>query len=697
MSGRWYPLPVSRRTAAWTAIALLGIATGALLFWRTRAAKASAADVILITVDTLRADAVGNARVRTPFLDGLAARGTVFTRAHAHNVVTLPSHANILTGLLPWQHGIRDNAGFTLDAKHPTLARELQSLGYATGAFVSAFPLDSRFGLDRGFEVYDDEYAPTSGALDFAVQERAGSETLTRAAAWWHSVKGRKRFLWIHLYEPHAPYLPPSPHREQYPNDPYLGEVAATDAMLARTLDPLLRESPHAMVILTGDHGEALGDHGEKTHGLFAYESTLAVPLIVVDGTRKPARDARYVQHVDLAPTILEHAGGKAPQEWKGASLFKPGDRPPTYFEALSASLNRGWAPLVGVLHGGRKLIELPLPELYDLAADPAERTNRFADDRRGVTALRTILKEGAPANASPQRKVSSEEQATLLSLGYLSGTSAKTSYTAEDDPKNLVALDNQLHDAIAAYQAGDLARALEHGRALVAARPDMQIAQELVGFLLAESARPDEAIRVLERRVAAGRATESVRIRLGLLLSETGRAKEAIALLQPFADRTDADLDADLVNAYGIALADSGNVPEAVRQFERILRIDPRNARACQNLGIVALRAGQTERARTYLEKALALDANLPLALNALGVVEARGGNAAAAVVRWSRAVQLDNTQFDALFNLGMVAADEGRRDVARRALRDFLDRAPAARFEAERRQAEEMLRSLE
>jgi arylsulfatase A-like enzyme/Flp pilus assembly protein TadD len=671
----------------------MAIATGALLLWRTRAAKASAADIILITVDTLRADALGNARVRTPWLDALAARGTVFIRAHAHNVVTLPSHANILTGLLPWQHGIRDNAGFSLDAKHPTLAAELQSLGYATGAFVSAFPLDSRFGLDRGFDVYDDEYAPTSGALDFAVQERAGTETLARAAAWWRGAAGRKRFLWVHLYEPHAPYLPPSPYREQYPNDPYLGEVAATDAMLAHTLGPLLRESPNAMVILTGDHGEALGDHGEKTHGLFAYESTLAVPLIVVDGTHKPARDARYVQHVDVAPTILEHAGGTAPRQWKGASLFKPGDRPPTYFEALSASLNRGWAPLVGVLHGGKKLIELPLPELYDLATHPAERTNRFADDRRGVTALRTILKDGAPANANQPRKVSSEEQATLLSLGYLSGTSAKTSYTAEDDPKNLVALDNQLHDAIAAYQAGDLARALEHGRALVAARPDMQIAQELVGFLLAESARPDEAIRVLERRVAAGRATESVRIRLGLLLSETGRAKEAIALLEPFADRTDPDL----LNAYGIALADSGNVAEAVRQFERILRADARNARAYQNLGIVALRAGQTQRARAYLEKALALDANLPLALNALGVVEARGGNAAAAVERWSRAVQLDNTQFDALFNLGMVAADEGRRDVARRALRDFLDRAPEGRFAAERSEAGEMLRSLQ
>lgn len=653
------------------------------------------ADIILVTIDTLRADALGfrgNKRAQTPFLDSLAARGTVFTHAHAHNVVTLPSHANILTGLYPWQHGVRDNAGFTLDAKHLTIAARLRETGFATGAFVSAFPLDSRYGLDRGFDVYDDSYPATANALDFAVQERPGHETLQRAADWWNASAGKKRFLFVHLYEPHAPYLPPPPFRDRYRNDPYHGEVAAVDAMLARALGPILEAAPNALVIITADHGEALGDHGEKTHGLFAYESTLAVPLLVFDGSRRATIDDRYVRHIDIAPTILERVGIAAPPEWKGTSLFAEGERGYTYFEALSASLNRGWAPLVGAIDDGRKLIELPVPELYDLPSDPQERRNRFAEERRSVTSIRAKLRADAPAQAAARQNVGSEEQATLLSLGYLSGTSSKTSYTAADDPKNLVDLDSELHEAIAAYQAGDLARALQRANALVAARPDMQIAQEMLAFFLAQNERPDEAIHVLERRVQSGRANDAVRIRLGLLLSETGRSREAIDLLRPFADRTDPDL----LNAYGIALADNGDVPGAVRQFERILATDTENARAYQNLGIVALRAGQMERARGYLQKSLSLSPDLPLALNAIGVVEARSGNLNGAIERWSRAVAADPAQFDALFNLGMVAADAGRTDLARKALRDYLARAPASKYAAERAQAAEVLRGL-
>ncbi|HEY0158202.1 MAG TPA: sulfatase-like hydrolase/transferase [Thermoanaerobaculia bacterium] len=690
---------MNRRTGVWTAVVVAAaVAAGAAFFLLRRGGSRPepVSDVILITIDTLRADALGYAgskRVKTPFLDSLAARGTVFTRAHAHNVVTLPSHANILTGLYPWQHGIRDNAGFTLDAKHPTIAEQLRASGFATGAFVSAFPLDSRFGLDRGFDVYDDAYRAGGGALDFAVQERAANETLALATQWWRGAAGRKRFLWVHLYDPHAPYLPPGRFAAEYRDEPYYGEVAATDAMLGEALGPLLQESPDALLIVTADHGESLGEHGEKTHGLFAYESTLAVPLLVVDPLRRAARDERYVRHIDIAPTIFERAGVAPPAQWKGASLFAPGEREYTYFEALSASLNRGWAPLVGALENGRKLIEVPIPELYDLAADPGETKNRYRDKRRAVTALREKLRNDAPSKSAARQAVNSEEQATLLSLGYLSGTSTKTEWTEADDPKNLVALDDQLHQAIAAYQAGNLGRALEVAKQLVTERPDMQLAQEMLAFFLAENERPGEAIAVLERRVATGRANDAVRIRLGLLLSETGRAAEAIELLQPFAQGKDPDV----LNAYGIALADSGNVNGAVQTFERILAEDGKNARAYQNLGIVALRAGQVPRARDYLSRALQLDPRLPLALNALGVVEARAGNHDAAVERWSRAVQLDPAQFDALFNLGLVAARQGRRDVARNALRDYLARAPESRYRAERERAAALLRSLE
>ncbi|MEA2489939.1 MAG: choline-sulfatase [Acidobacteriota bacterium] len=691
---------MSRRRGIWGAIALaIAIAAGAAYWFTARRGGASeepATDIILVTIDTLRADApgfAGNTRVKTPFLDKLAARGTVFTHAHAHNVVTLPSHTNILTGLYPWQHGVRDNAGFVLDPKHPTLAATLHEAGFATGAFVSAFPLDSRFGLDRGFDVYDDGYRTGAGALDFAVQERAGNETLALATQWWRASSGRKRFLWVHLYEPHAPYLPSPQFRDQYRDNPYLGEVATADAMLAEALGPLLEESPNALVIVTGDHGESLGEHGEKTHGLFAYEATLAVPLLVVDPAHKPGRNDGYVRHIDIAPTILTRAGLTASAEMKGAPLFAEGARGYTYFEALSASLNRGWAPLVGALDGGKKLIELPIPELYDLPSDPHEAKNRYTDERRSVVALRNRLKADAPAPANARQKVGDEEQANLLSLGYISGTSAKTTYTEADDPKNLVGIDDQLHEAIAAYQTGNLAGALKVSKQIVAARPEMQIAQEMLAFFLAQNERPGEAIQVLERRVETGRANDAVRIRLGLLLSETGRARDAIGLLQPFVK----DGDPDVLNAYGIALADNGDLTGAVREFRQILATDPKNARAHQNLGIVALRAGQLAAARTSLEQAVALDPNLPLALNALGVVEAKSDHPAAAVARWSKALALDPSQFDALFNLGVVASEQGMRDVARKSLRDYVARAPAARYANERKEAAEILRTLE
>ena len=202
---------------------------------------AATGDIILVTIDTWRADSAGFAghpRVKTPFLDSLAARGVVFTNAHAHNVVTLPSHVNVLTGLNPYEHGVRENAGFVLDEKVETLAERLAKAGWATGAFVAAFPLDKRYGLGQGFEVYDDNYGKGRATLDFKVQERSATAVLSEAAKWWQSASGRKRFLWVHIYEPHAPYAPPEPFAGEYRDAPYLGEIAATDHALATTTAP---------------------------------------------------------------------------------------------------------------------------------------------------------------------------------------------------------------------------------------------------------------------------------------------------------------------------------------------------------------------------------------------------------------------------------------------------------------------------
>ncbi|HEY2094339.1 MAG TPA: sulfatase-like hydrolase/transferase [Thermoanaerobaculia bacterium] len=653
-------------------------------------------DVILITIDTLRADALGfagNRRVSTPYLDSLAARGIVFTNAHAHNVVTLPSHTNILTGLYPYQHGIRDNAGFTLDPSHPTLGRMLHDAGYATAAFVSAFPLDSRFGLNAGFDVYDDKYREGSNPLDFVVQERPAEETLTAARAWYGSVTGRKKFLWVHLYDPHAPYDPPSPFREQYRDAPYLGEVAYVDAQLSRFLEPLLLSHPNTFVVVTGDHGEALGDHGEQTHGLFAYEATLKIPLIIVDPHQDPRKETAYVRHVDLVPTILTRVAARVPAGLPGHSLLSGPLGTDSYFEALSASLNRGWAPLVGMIHAGRKYIDLPIPELYDLAGDPHETRNLAQTDRRDLFAIRKLLSDNAPPAKNIKRTVDAAENAQLMSLGYISGTVEKKTYSVADDPKNLIGVDNELHEAVALYQTGELPKSIDKLRAILKRDPNIKVAAEMLAFMLQQNETPAAAIDMLRRAVSSGAANEAMKVRLGLLLSETGQSKEALETLQPFASGNDPDV----LNAYGIALADSGDLAHARAQFLRVLTIDHTNAKAFENLGVVSLRAGDVSGARMNLSKALALNDRLPTALNLMGVIEMKSNHPAEAIAWWRKAIDADPKLYDAMYNLAIVAGRTGRNDIARDALHRFIDKAPPQRYADDIATARALLAQLE
>ena len=418
------PWRVRARIALPVAAGLLAIAA-ALFVVHARArpvTREAGLDVLLITVDTLRADALGaygNARARTPWIDRLAAGGVRFDRAHAHNVVTLPSHANILSGRYPFEHGVRDNAGFRFPQDVDTLATRLKALGYRTGAFVSAFPLDSRFGLDRGFDVYDDAFADGRAAADFMLPERPAIDTVAAARRFLDAGDGRPSFLWLHVYDPHAPYLPPAAFAAQFPGDPYHGEVAATDDALSALLRPLLAagRDGRTLVVLTGDHGESLGEHGELTHGLFAYEATLHVPLVMyAPRLLRPAVVSEPVRHVDILPTVLDALGQAVPADLPGRSLLRAaaGERltpAPAYFEALTAMLGRGWAPLYGVARGDDKLIDLPLPELYDLGRDPGERDSVIAraperrEDLRPcwrATAGRTV---GLPVRPRPARR----------------------------------------------------------------------------------------------------------------------------------------------------------------------------------------------------------------------------------------------------------------------------------------------------
>ena len=641
-------------------------------------------DVILVTIDTLRADSLGfagNKRVKTPFLDELAREGRVFTNAHAHNVVTLASHTNILTGLYPYQHGVRDNSGFKLEPSNKTIAHWMKEKGYATGAFVGAFPLDSRFGLNRDFDVYDDKYHEAARPMDFVMDERRASEVLDAARQWYATVKDQKKFMWVHLYDPHAPYNPPSPWLEEYRDDEYLGEISYTDSELAKFLRPILEERPNTLVVITADHGEALGDHGEMTHGLFAYEATLKIPLIVYEkGEIKPAADARLARHIDIVPTILARVGIKQPENLHGASLLNAATNGDSYFESLTTFLSRGWAPITGVIRGDRKFTDVPIPELYRLSSDPHELHNLYADDRRGAFELRGALAAMAPnrTDVTPAA-VSKEEQARLFALGYITGASGKKSgFTEADDPKNLVGLDRKMHDVITHYEHGEIAAAVKLAQEVVRERPGMANAYDILAFVLQQAERLPEAAQVLREAIARGLHDEQIQMRLGMILTEMGDAREAVELLRPFINREDPDL----LNAYGLALAGSGHPREAFAIFDRILQIDSTNAKALQNYGIVALQNNDANTAREKLLRALDLNPNLPLTLNTLGVLYARDGRYPDAIEMWSRAIALDQRQYDAMYNLALVAGQQRRWDVCLRALDQFIDTAPPQRY---------------
>ncbi|HXO27746.1 MAG TPA: sulfatase-like hydrolase/transferase [Thermoanaerobaculia bacterium] len=704
--------PALAGAAAITAILLGGAVSlfagaGAAPPGSARGAAAAAAvgpslagvDVVLITVDTLRADALGfsgNRLAETPTIDRLARAGRVFPDAHAHNVVTLPSHANILTGLYPYQHGVRENAGFKLAPSVPTLATWLRRAGYATGAFVGAYPLDARFGLGSGFDLYDDAFPRGSNADQYRLSERRGDQVVRPALAWWRSHRANRRFLWVHLYDPHAPYEPPEPFATRFREHPYLGEVAAADSFLAPLLTPFLdgKEKP-ALIVFTADHGESLGEHGELTHGLFAYEATLKVPLVLWGPGVRPGRDPRPARHVDIAPTVLAALRLPIPPGLPGRSLLAPAppaDAVPSYFESLSSNLTRGWAPLRGTLRSDRKLIDLPLPELYDLRDDPSEERNRYDQDRPTARALAALL----PAESAwpPARgKVTSEEEARLRSLGYSTATASRPpGYGPGDDPKRLVKIDFELHLAMGKYQERQFGEAVSLYRKVIAERPTTLEAYEHLAMSLRQLERHDEAIAALESAVAKGLGGEVLHRELGLALCDAGRPREAVAVLAPMAGAGGPET----VTAYGVALGDAGRYPEAIAELRKAQAASPHDPAPLEDLGVISLRMDRPAEAQRYLESALKLNDQLPVSWNTLGVALFRQQRTREALDAWERAVALDARQYDALYNIGLVAAEAGRHQQAAKALARFVDTAPAARFGTEIAKARALLQHL-
>src|SRR5438093_6501867 len=585
---------------------------------RLRSGALARSNVLLITIDTLRADRVGayGGGTLTPTLDRLAARGVRFTRAHAHVPLTLPAHTSILTGLVPATHGVHNNGASGVAADVPTLASILRDAGYRTGAFVGAFVLDARFGLSRGFDVYDDRVGSETGPATFAFAERTADRVTQLAGDWilsgdrgletGSSGHANRRpdpstspspqppapsnqqrttpwFCWIHLFDPHAPYRAP----EQRAADPYDNEVAFADAQLGRLIERLrtagLLES--TLIVALADHGESLGDHGESTHGLFAYDSTLRIPLIVAAGPSiHPMTSDAAAAQSDVLPTVLDLLGIAMPARLDGRSLVPAmrgaaGGERLVYFEALDAYLTRSWAPLTGVVADGWKYIDLPEPELYDLVNDPGELHNRIDHERQRAEVLRTRLSEWPPAAsalaAARAVPIDPDAAARLRALGYTAAqgtTSSRKQYTSADDPKRLLDLDRRYERALALTGDRRYAEAASLLQQVLAERPDFTVAYLNLASVFIAGGDPRRAITLLEDAAKKG-VTNSERQGLGAarLRSNLSGAIDAW--------RRALELDPrnyDLLFNLAATLHDQHRIGEARPYIERFVREAP-------------------------------------------------------------------------------------------------------------------------
>ena len=693
--------------AALAAFALIAVAAAAGFFSSRGSPPLTSGtcrgcNVLLVTIDTLRADRVGafgGPVGLTPSLDRLASEGLQLTRTYSVAPLTLPSHASILTATSPPVHGLRTNGLFRLGPSIPTLATVLKSAGYRTGAFVGSFVLDARFGLNRGFDDYDDRYGERHSGDSTEGAERRGEEVVKPALAWINQQSNPQSairnpqlpwFAWIHLYDPHEPYRAPEPYASHH--EPYDAEVAYADAMVGRLLGGLPPGALNRTVIMmAADHGESLGEHGERTHGVFAYDVTMRVPWIVWTPGRRHAVSDELVRLIDLAPTTLDLVGVDRPPSFEGQSIVarlngRAQETPAAYLEAMDASLTRNWAPLTGLVTGSYKLIDLPIPELYDLASDPKETTNLFAREperARTLSALLRGLMAGFQARGTGAEKttLNAEARQRLQALGYVAAAvdRADRRYTEADDPKALIGAANDLQQALVAFNAGSHDEAMSQVRALVRAHPSFVTAYGVIASMQRDTGDLRGAIATLEDVVSRG-ADQSVMVVLAGYLQEAGALDRSIAVLEAvLAAHPDY---ADAYNSLGVAYSRLGRHGDARAAFENVLQFDPTSATAYENLGVDDLSAGNLDAAADDLRRALEIDPRLARAHNALAAVYLRQRREADAVAEWRLALEIEPKLYDALYNLGSTLWNAGSRGDARPYLERFVREAPPNRY---------------
>jgi len=648
--------------AAAVVAALLLLAAATVLAADRPAVGHRPANVLLITIDTLRPDALGwiGGANDTPAIDALAARGFRFPRAVTPVPLTLPAHASIMTGLVPRRHGVRDN-GQTFGDGPTTLAESLRGAGRATAAFISGYPLQRLFGLDRGFDHYDDSLPEGREGW----RERIATDTTDAVLRWIRSAR-EPWFVWVHYYDPHYPYEPPRAFWGPGERGAYLGEVRFTDLAIERLWDGLPPDArARALIVLTADHGEALGDHAEKRHGYFIYDATMTVPLVLLqEGVIAPGESPAAANLVDIAPTILELVGLPRLGDIDGVSLAGQlrGERsplPPAYLETQLPWIFFGWSPLRAIRQHDWKLIDAPRPELYHLASDPGEDVNLIGQQPDHARRLRTLLDEAErkPA-ATPSVVTDDEVLARLQALGYVgAGGGAEAAPAGLPDPKDRIELRDRLQE----------------------------------GELLLEAGRFNEAVRLFDQVLAVEPDSRFALLRSGIALLKSGRADEAVVRLSA-STRLDPDR-AEAHYALADALMRTGRPGRAATHWREVTRLQPRRAEAWFNLGVAAAQAGDPGQAMAAYRAAVELEPDNPVMLTALARAEAAAGTDAAAIANLDRVRAIvGDEDFGEAALLGLLYARSGRTDEASPWLRratpgqpDFAEaRLELARIEA-------------
>lgn len=590
------------------------------------AAGNRAPNVVVITIDTLRADHLGcygYKQIRTPNIDALAGDSARFARAYTPVPVTLPSHTAIFTGSYPMLSGMHDFAGNKLSPNQPTLASVLNQNGYATGAVIGSAVLDSRFGLNRGFDFYYDHFDFNRlQESNLEEMERPGNLVADVALDWLSKNSSKKFFLWMHLYDPHFPYRPPAPFAAEFKDRPYDGEIAFADAQVGRVIRFLKSKGLYGntLIILSGDHGESLGEHGEKTHGFFIYNATLHVPLVIHLPGMKSARTVTdLVSLADLMPTVLEALKADIPSQVQGRSLLpmmsgKGDESRSLYAETYLPRLHFNWSELRGVETENYHFIDAPKPELYDLSKDPGEIQNLFSEKKAVSEDLRArlaslIRQYNAGQELAEKTGLDPALMERLKSLGY-AGFSGGGNPTITDhtlpDPKDRIQVYELISTALAESQHGEYEPSTEKLNLALKSDPDSVPVHYLLGLNYYRMREFPQSVEQLQRVLELSPDYSLATFQLGLAYARAGDFDHAIQALK----RT-LELDATNFSAaynLGIAYEQKQMMPEAMAAFRQSLDIAPGYPLAHRGLGEALLYQGQVDDALVELRRAVEL-----------------------------------------------------------------------------------------